>query len=134
MESTIGRSQTSTTLEGISEGPPQEGTDRFYEARHAEAFPRRLEWISIVLFIVNFALMLYSFSIYDEHELWALSMTGVNTATGIILLLSVALSIFGFRKLSQIALGAGLLGMMISVASLGIRLMEYISERNDYWY
>jgi len=98
-----------------------------------DAFPRRLEWIAVVLFIVNFLLMMYSVSIYYREETWASVMAAIATATAVILLLSVIFSILGKTGLSKITLVAGIVGIMVSVISFGARLMQMISETGDYW-
>lgn len=100
--------------------------------RDAEMFPKRLEWISVVLFIVNFVVMIFSYSIYD-NEGWSLAMTAIATVTSVLLLLSVTFSIFGLRMLSQVILGIGLIGMMISVISLGIRIMQMVHESGPFY-
>jgi hypothetical protein len=103
-------------------------------ARGDEAVPRRLEWIAVILFIVNFFMMIYTVSYYYSDEGWGLIMVAVSTATAVMLLLSVAFSIFGITNLSRIALGVGIVGLMVSVVSLGAKLMQVISEYNDRWY
>jgi len=99
-----------------------------------EAVPRRLEWIAVILFVVNFFLMTYTISFYYDNEAWGLVMVAISTATAVILLLSVVFSIFGRTDLSKITLGAGIVGLMFSVVSLGAQLMQQISEWNDRWY
>ena len=103
-------------------------------ARGDEAVPRRLEWIAVILFIVNFFMMMYTVSSYYSDEAWGLIMVAVSTATAVVLLLSVVFSIFGKTELSKLAIGVGIVGLMISVVSLGARLMQEISEYNDRWY
>lgn len=103
-------------------------------ARGDEAVPRRLEWIAVILFVVNFFLMTYTISFYYDNEAWGLVMVAISTATAVILLLSVVFSIFGRTDLSKITLGAGIVGLMFSVVSLGAQLMQQISEWNDRWY
>ena len=103
-------------------------------ARNDETFPRRLEWIAVILFVVNFFVMIYTVSFYYSDEAWGVTMVAVSTATAVILLLSVVFSIFGMTILSKITLGVGIGGLMISVVSLGAKLMQQISEYNDRWY
>lgn len=133
MEGTEGMDQGVASLGATSGMGLEKRLHKSSLGREAEMFPRRLEWISVVLFIVNFFMMIYSYSLYEENEAWALTMTAVSTLTSILLLLSITFSIFGFRKLSQFSLGSGLMGLLISVASLGIRLMQTISEHNGYY-
>ena len=47
--------------------------------------------------------MLYSYSMHDDQDPWPLAMTAVSTVTGVLLLLSIAFSIFGFKMLSQLS-------------------------------
>lgn len=103
-------------------------------ARGDEAVPRRLEWIAVILFAVNFFMMMYFYSLFYREEAWGLFIVAVSTATAVILLLSVVFSIFGKTELSKLAIGVGIVGLMISVVSLGARLMQEISEYNDRWY
>ena len=88
-----------------------------------ETVPRRLEWIAVILFVVNFFMMMYSYSIYYNDEALRSVMVAVSTATAIMMLLSVLLSIFGRTSMSRIAIGVGIVGLMISVVSLGARLI-----------
>lgn len=97
-------------------------------ARSDENVPRRLEWIAVILFIVNFFVMIYTISAYYGDEAWALAMTAISTATAVILLLSVIFSILGKMTLSKITLIVGIVGLMVSVVSLGVKLMQMISE------
>ncbi|MDH3366135.1 MAG: hypothetical protein OEM29_09085 [Thermoplasmata archaeon] len=103
-------------------------------ARGDETVPRRLEWIAVILFVVNFFVMIYTVSFYYSDEAWGVTMVAVSTATAVMLLLSVVFSIFGMTILSKITLGVGIVGLMISVVSLGAKLMQQISEYNDRWY
>ena len=96
--------------------------------------PRRLEWIAVVLFVVNFFMMIYTYSLYYRDEGWGLTMTAISTATAVILLLSIIFSIFGMTALSKITVGVGIMGLMITVVSLGAKLMQIIAEWNDRWY
>jgi len=96
-----------------------------------ETIPRRLEWIAIILFVVNFFLMLYSLNLYIGQEAWALTVTAISTTTAVILLLSVIFSILGRIGLSKTILVAGLVGMMIQVVSFGAKLLQEISEWHD---
>jgi hypothetical protein len=96
--------------------------------RSDETVPRRLEWIAVILFIVNFFMMMYAVSAYYGEEAWALTMTAISTATAVVLLLSVIFSILGQMKLSKVTLVVGILGLMVSVVSLGVKLMQAISE------
>jgi len=133
MEGTESMDQGVASSEAVSGMRLEKKSRKSNLGRDAEMFPRRLEWISVVLFIVNFFVMIYSYSIYEENEAWALTMTAISTVTSILLLLSITFSIFGLRKLSQFSLGSGLMGLLISVASLGIRLMQMVSESNGYY-
>ena len=98
-----------------------------------ETVPRRLEWIAVILFIVSYVAMIYSYALFMSDEVWGLTVVAINTATAIILLLSVALSIFGMTKLSKVVLGMGIIGLMFLVVSIGLKLMQAISEYHDYW-
>ena len=96
---------------------------------------RRLEWIAVVLFGVNFILMLYSLAMYSGDETWAYFAAGISTATAVTLLLSLLFSIFGRSAYSRFALAAAIVGTMISVVSFGIRMMKEISEWGiDHYY
>lgn len=96
---------------------------------------RRLEWIAVVLFSVNLILMLYSLAMYSGDKTWAYFAAGISTATAVILLLSLLFSIFGRSAYSRFALASAIVGTMISVVSLGIRMMKEISEWGvDHWY
>lgn len=99
--------------------------------RGDETVPRRLEWIAVILFIVNFFVMMYTISAYYGDEAWALAMTAISTGTAVILLLSVIFSILGKMKLSKITLIIGIVGLMVSVVSLGVKLMQMISDWNS---
>jgi magnesium-transporting ATPase (P-type) len=103
-------------------------------AKGDEAVPRRLEWIAVILFVVNFVMMMYLYSLFYGEEDWGLFTVAVSTATAVILLLSVVFSIFGITSLSRIALGVGIFGLMISIVSLGAKLMQEISEWSDRMY
>ena len=103
-------------------------------ARGDEAVPRRLEWIAVILFVVNFFMMMYLYSLFFGQEAWGLFTVAVSTATAVILLLSVVFSIFGITNLSRIALGVGIVGLMVSIVSLGAKLMQEISEWSDRMY
>lgn len=93
--------------------------------------PRRLEWIAIILFVVNFFMMFYLFAFFMNEEAWGLFAVTVCTVTSVILLLSVIFSIFGQTELSKIAVGSGIVGLMITTVSLGVRLLQQISEWGD---
>jgi ABC-type multidrug transport system permease subunit len=98
-----------------------------------ETVPRRLEWIAVILFVVNFFVMMYSYSLYYNEEAWGLFAVAVSTATAVILLLSVVFSIFGITNMSRITLGIGIVGLMVSIISLGAKLMQQISEWGNHW-
>jgi len=100
-------------------------------ARGDEAFPRRLEWIAIILFIVSFFAMMFSYSIFMDNEGAALAIVALSTAVAVILLLSVVFSMFGRTGLSRIFLVAGIVGLMVVVISDGVKLMQTISEYHD---
>jgi hypothetical protein len=89
-----------------------------------ESVLRRFEWIAVVLFIVNFVLMIYTISIYYNEENWGKAVAAVSTATAVVLLLSVLFSIFGSVTLSRIAIAIGLFGMMIEIVSMGFRIIQ----------
>ncbi len=93
------------------------------QTKDDETVPRRLEWIAVILFVVNFFMMIYSYSIYYNDEALRSVMVAVSTATAIMMLLSVLFSIFGRTSMSRIAIGVGIVGLMISVVSLGARLI-----------
>jgi fumarate reductase subunit C len=95
---------------------------------------RRLEWIAVVLFSVNLILMLYSMAIYSGDKSWAFFAVSMSTATAVILLLSLLFSIFGRSAYSRLALAAAIVGTMISVMSLGIRIMKEISDWGPHFY
>ena len=105
-----------------------------YPAKGDEAVPRRLEWIAVILFIVNFIMMMYLYTLFYGEEGWGLFTVAVCTVTAVILLLSVIFSIFGITNLSRIALGVGIIGLMVSIVSLGAKLMQEISEWSDRMY
>jgi hypothetical protein len=126
-------------MESNGSPPAQTGTSQIWgppavdHARGDETFPRRLEWIAVILFVVNFFMMIYTSSMYYRDEAWGLTMVAVSTATAVVLLLSVALSVFGMTALSKFSLGVGLVGLMISVISFGAKLMQQISEYSGYF-
>jgi len=98
-----------------------------------ETVPRRLEWIAVILFFVSFYMtMSYSVYFYAE-EVWGLFTVAVGTAASVILLLSVVFSIFGKTDLARIAIGAGIVGLMVTVVSLGIRLMQRLAEYGGFF-
>lgn len=104
-------------------------------ARGDEALPRRVEWIAIILFIVSFFAMMFSYSMFmaDDSEGAALAIVAVSTATGVVLLLSVVFSILGRTNFSRISLVAGIVGLMVVVIVDGAKLMQMISEFYDNW-
>lgn len=102
--------------------------------RHDETVPRRLEWIAVILFIVSFVAMIYSYALFMSDEGWGLAVVAVNMSTAIVLLLSVVFSIFGKTNLSKSTLGIGIIGLMVLVISIGVKLMQTISEYHDWWY
>jgi len=102
--------------------------------RDDETIPRRLEWIAVILFIVNLFMMMYLYSLFYRDEAWGLLTITVSIATAVILLLSVVLSIFAKTVLSKYALAVGIFGLLISVISFGAKLMQQISEYSDRWY
>jgi len=79
---------------------------------------RRLEWIAVILFLANLFFMYLLCSLFYREDAWGLATIAVNTATSVILLLSVVLSIFGKTNLSKIAVGIGIMGLMITVVLL----------------
>ena len=119
---------------------PREHTSLPSEMRIADAGKdvnfglRRLEWIAVFLFGVNLILMLYSMSIYSGDKTWAYFATGIGTATAVVLLLSLLFSIFSRSAYSRLALAAAIVGTMISIVSLGIRMMKEISDWGIYHY
>ena len=102
--------------------------------RYDETVPRRLEWIAVILFIVNLFMMIYLYSLFYRDEAWGLFTIAVSIATAVVLLLSLILSIFGKTVLSKYALAVGIFGLLISVISFGAKLMQQISEWGDNWY
>jgi ABC-type siderophore export system fused ATPase/permease subunit len=107
---------------------------RYYEAekeRKNAIYGRRLEWIAVVLFIVNLFMMIELVTLLMDDEGWALSMVAVGIVTSLMFLMTIVLSIFSVTKLSKFTLVIGLVGLMISVVSLGAKLMQYITELND---
>ncbi|OGS41822.1 MAG: hypothetical protein A3K67_03005 [Euryarchaeota archaeon RBG_16_62_10] len=85
------------------------------------------------MFAVNLFLMYFSYAMYLEDKTWAYFATGISTATAVVLLLSLLFSIFGRSTYSRFALAAAIVGTMISVVSLGIKIMQRISEWGEYW-
>jgi len=120
--------------------PGQNGANQYWRPpiadpiRCDDAVPRKLEWIAIILFGVNLFMMMYLYSLLYREEAWGLFAIAVSTATAVILLLSFLFSIFGKTDLSKYAIGGGVVGLMISVVSFGVRLMQRISEYNDRWF
>jgi hypothetical protein len=96
---------------------------------HQDAYPRRLEWIAVVLLIIDLIMLMYATSLYYDEQTWAQTMIALHTATAVILLASVIFSIFGLTPLSRIAISIGILVFMIAVVSLGIRLADVVSSR-----
>ena len=94
---------------------------------------RRLEWIAVALFAVNLLLTYISYSMYSGDKTWAYFATITSTATAVILLLSLLFSIFSMTAHSRFALAAAIVGTMISVVSLGINIMDRISEWGQHW-
>jgi len=103
-------------------------------ANDDKTVPRRLEWIAVILFVVNFFMMIYSYSIYYREDAWGSAVVAVSTATAVMLLLSVLFSIFGRTSMSRIAIGVAIVGLMVSVVSLGVRLIQQISESNNGFF
>ena len=102
--------------------------------RGDKAVPRRLEWIAVILFVVNFFMMMFMYSLFYREEAWGLFTVTICIVTGVVLLLSVVFSIFGKTELSKYALGVGIIGLMVSIVSIGVKLMQEISEWSDRVY
>jgi hypothetical protein len=98
-----------------------------------ETVPRRLEWVAVILFVFNFFMLIYSYAIYSGELAWGKAIVADATATAVILLLSILFSIFGQTSLSKIAVGIGIVGLMISTVSLGIRMIQQLSEHSYYF-
>ena len=124
-------------IRSVEPPPAQEDIHQIWRSavsdpeRDDKAVPRRLEWIAVILFVVNFFMMMSLYSLFYREEAWGLFTVTVSIATSVVLLLSVVFSIFGKTELSKYALGTGIFGLMISVVSLGARLMQQISEWSD---
>lgn len=88
---------------------------------------RRLEWIAVILFIVNLFMLIYTYSLYYNDESWGKAVVAIGTVTSVVLLISLLFSIFGSVTLSRIALAVGLVGLMILVVSFGAKLIQNIS-------
>lgn len=101
-------------------------------AKGDETVPRRLEWMAGILFIANMFLMYFGMQwLYGEGG-WAILTAVVGTGTAVILLLSVALSIFGVTGWARGILTVGLGGLMLSSLAVGIRIIQLIYE-NSHW-
>jgi len=99
---------------------------------HQDAYPRRLEWIAVVLLVINLVMLMYATSLYYDEQTWAQTIIALHTAAAIIMLTSVIFSIFGLAPLSRIAISIGILVFMIAIVSLAIRLMDIVSDRGYY--
>lgn len=93
-----------------------------------ETLPRRIEWIAIVLVVFNTVLMFFSMSLYYDNTAMGQAVIALDTATALVLVLSVILSIFGLSRFSVIALGVGLAAMMVSIALLGFELIDRLAS------
>ncbi len=102
-------------------------------AAYDETVPRRLEWLAVILFVVNFFILVYSASIYYDEEAWGKAIVADATATAVILLSAALFSVFGQTTLSKIAVGIGIVGLMISVVSMGVRMIQQMSD-HGYWF
>jgi FlaA1/EpsC-like NDP-sugar epimerase len=96
-------------------------------ARRVDSLPRRIEWIAIVLVVVNSVMMLFSYSLYYDDIGWGKTVVAIYTATAVVLLLSVFLSVFGLTRLSAISLGVGIVALMASFVILGVELIDRLS-------
>lgn len=94
----------------------------------SESLPRRIEWIAIVLVVVNTVMMVFSVSLYYDDSAMGQAVIAAYTASAMVLLPSVMLSIFGFGRFSTIALAVGLVAMMVSFWLLGIELIDRLAS------
>jgi len=94
---------------------------------------RRSERIAVVLFVVNLFWIYISSVVFLGDKDWAYFAVGISTATATILLLSLLLSIYGMSAYSRFFLAVGIVGTMISVVSLGIKMMDLVSEWGRGW-
>jgi len=107
----------------LNQGLPEDRPARF-----DETVPRRLEWIAVVLFFASFLTMMWGVIFFDHEEAWALFTIAVSMTASVILLLSVMLSVFGKTALAKVTIGLGIFGLMITVVSIGARLMQVIAD------
>jgi len=98
-----------------------------------DAYHKRMEWIAVILVAISLIMMMYSYSIFSDDADWGQVVVALNTATAVVLLLSVVFSVFGKTALSRIALGTGVLAFIIVVIALGIKLMQRISDYGGYY-
>jgi hypothetical protein len=101
-------------------------------AKGDETVPRRLEWMAGILFIANMFLMYFGMQWLNGEGGWALLTAVVGTGTAVILLLSVALSIFGVTGWARGILTVGLGGLMLSSLAVGIRIIQLVYE-HSHW-
>ncbi len=100
--------------------------------RGDEGVPRRLEWLAGILFIANMFLMYFGMQWLNGEGGWAILTGVVCTGTAVMLLLSVALSIFGVTGWARGILTVGLGGLMLSSLAVGIRIIQLVYE-NSHW-
>lgn len=90
--------------------------------------PRRLAAVAVVLFVMSFLLMLFTGTLYENHEdpEWGQTAISVNIATAALLLFSLILSLLGRTKLSMTLLVVGIVGLAISFVAFGIKMMDKV--------
>jgi len=90
--------------------------------------PRILVVIVVVLFVLNFQVMLFTGTLYENHEdaEWGRAAIIVTIATAIALLTSLILSVFGRYQPSKAFLVVGIGGLAISSVSFGLKLMDKV--------
>lgn len=106
--------------------------NELHPARGERTFPQRLELITVILFVSSLLLM-YMLTVtgglfFWPDEAWWLVAFAVSTATAVILLLSVVLSVFGKTGLSKVTFIAAIVGIIVSVVIYGVKAMQYISD------
>lgn len=122
-------------IEGQSEEVQRMRVDAHHDlhpARGERTFPQRLELIVVVLFVSSIILMYMLTAtgglFFWADKAWWLVAFAVNTATAVILLLSVVFSVFGKTDLSKATFIAAIAGIIVSVVIYGVKAMQYISD------
>ena len=98
--------------------------------RPGDAHSDEVKRTAIHFFFVNFLAIIFAYSLYDEGMPWGLTTLAISMVTSAMFASSAAFSISGAVRKSEVALVAGFVGLAISLVSVILMMIQYVSEHS----